>query len=143
MSDDDKKFIAAQINEFKVPLRKIARRYNISQTTAAKYAKNVREGIPLHNSGGAPPLVDPIASKVLVKKLSGNKRIQLDAIELVSDYSNAIKASSQRKNATPRQISKKSLKQDLTRWKRKTLFELLKLRKPLLLEKLRAKISEI
>jgi len=38
VSDDDKKFIAAQINEFNVPLRKIARRYNISQTTAAKYA---------------------------------------------------------------------------------------------------------
>ena len=56
-----------------------------------------------------------------MKKLSGNKRIQVDAIELVSDYSNAIKASSQRKNATPRQISKKSLKQDLTRWETKNL----------------------
>jgi len=54
-----------------------------------------------------------------VEKLSGEKRIQVDSVELKVDFLDGIESTAKRRNKAPGKISNRSLNQNLKRWENK------------------------
>jgi hypothetical protein len=67
--------LANKINSKEGTTRSVAKLYNISQSCAGKYSKNVRIGKPPSLSAGRPPKLDKISRDILNNFSANNKSI--------------------------------------------------------------------
>ena len=119
LSVEDKITIANKINVENKTCVEVGLLYGISKSAAFKYAKHSRDLKPLYRASGAPPIIDSKASSVLVETLSGEKRIQIDSVELKVDFLDGIESTAKRRNKVPGKICNRSLNQNLKRWENK------------------------